>query len=89
MIIDGLTMVGFSINGYRLGVEELLASMNSNGIDRAVIAPFNPRLTALSLRTKRWALHRCATQTVSSVSVASTPDKGKPPLPSCAVACCA
>jgi uncharacterized protein len=43
LIIDGLTMVGFSINGYRLGVEELLASMNSNGIDRAVIAPVQPK----------------------------------------------
>jgi predicted TIM-barrel fold metal-dependent hydrolase len=43
LIIDGLTIVGSSINGYRLGVEELLASMNSNGIDKAVIAPVQPK----------------------------------------------
>ena len=43
MIIDGLTLVGSSINGYRLGVEELLASMNSNGIDKGVIAPVQPK----------------------------------------------
>src|SRR3712207_5657247 len=36
-------MVGSSINGYRLGVEELLVSMGSNGIDKGVIAPVQPR----------------------------------------------
>ena len=43
MIIDALTMVGTSINGYRLTAEELLGSMRSNGIDRSVIAPVQPR----------------------------------------------
>ncbi len=43
MIVDGLTMVGSSINGYRLGVEELLTTMGSNGIDRGVIAPVQPK----------------------------------------------
>ena len=43
MIVDGLTMVGTSINGYRLGTEELLASMDSNGIDKGVIAPVQPK----------------------------------------------
>lgn len=43
MIVDGLTMVGPSINGYRLGVEELLVSMGSNGVDKAVIAPVQPK----------------------------------------------
>ena len=43
MIVDGLTMVGVSINGYRLGAEELLASMDSNGIDKGVIAPVQPK----------------------------------------------
>ena len=37
MIVDALTMVGTSINGYRLTAEELLGSMRSNGIDRSVI----------------------------------------------------
>src|SRR5918992_6114915 len=36
-------MVGYSINGYGLGVEELLVSINSNGIDKCVIAPVQPR----------------------------------------------
>jgi uncharacterized protein len=43
MIVDGLTMVGSSINGYRLEAEDLLASMDLNGIDRAVIAPVQPK----------------------------------------------
>ena len=43
MIVDGLTIIGTSINGYRLGAEELLASMDSNGIDKAVIAPVQPK----------------------------------------------
>jgi uncharacterized protein len=43
LIVDGLTMVGSSINGYRLGVEELLVSMGSTGIDKGVIAPVQPR----------------------------------------------
>jgi uncharacterized protein len=42
LIVDGLTMVGTSINGYRLVAEWLLASMDSNGIDKAVIAPVQP-----------------------------------------------
>lgn len=42
MILDGLTLIGDSINGYRLSVEELLVSMDSNGIDRSVIAPVQP-----------------------------------------------
>ena len=43
MIVDGLTIIGSSINGYRLKVEDLLASMDSNGIDKAVIAPVQPK----------------------------------------------
>jgi predicted TIM-barrel fold metal-dependent hydrolase len=43
LIADALTMVGTSINGYRLTAEELLGSMRSNGIDRSVIAPVQPR----------------------------------------------
>lgn len=43
MITDGFTMVGTSINGYQLAAEELLASMSSNGIDRSVIAPVQPK----------------------------------------------
>lgn len=43
MIADGLTMVGTSINGYRLTPEELLASMDANGIDKSVIAPVQPK----------------------------------------------
>jgi predicted TIM-barrel fold metal-dependent hydrolase len=43
LIVDGLTMVGTSINGYWLGTEELLASMDSNGIDKGVIAPVQPK----------------------------------------------
>jgi uncharacterized protein len=42
LIFDGLTMVGTSINGYRLPAEELLASMDANGIGRSVIAPVQP-----------------------------------------------
>jgi len=36
-------MVGASINGYRLPAEELLASMDANGIGRSVIAPVQPK----------------------------------------------
>jgi predicted TIM-barrel fold metal-dependent hydrolase len=43
LIVDALAMVGTSINGYRLTAEELLGSMRSNGIDRSVIAPVQPR----------------------------------------------
>ena len=43
MIFDTLAMVGTSINGYRLTAEELLGSMRSNGIDRSVISPVQPR----------------------------------------------
>jgi uncharacterized protein len=43
LIVDGLTIIGTSINGYRLGAEELLASMNSNDIDKGVIAPVQPK----------------------------------------------
>jgi predicted TIM-barrel fold metal-dependent hydrolase len=43
LIVDALTMVGTSINGYRLTAEELLGSMRSNGIDRSVISPVQPK----------------------------------------------
>jgi predicted TIM-barrel fold metal-dependent hydrolase len=43
VIFDGLTMVGASINGYRLPAEGLLASMDANGIGRSVIAPVQPK----------------------------------------------
>jgi uncharacterized protein len=43
LLIDGFTMVGISINGYQLGAEELLASMSSNGIDKGVIVPVQPK----------------------------------------------
>ena len=43
MIIDGLTILGTSISGYELKAGELLASMDSNGIDRSVIVPVQPR----------------------------------------------
>ncbi len=43
MIVDAMAMVGTSINGYRLAVVELLGSMRSNGIDRSVIAPVQPK----------------------------------------------
>src|SRR5215218_11301260 len=36
-------MVGTSINGYQLGAEELLASMSSNGVDKGVIVPVQPK----------------------------------------------
>jgi len=36
-------MVGASIYGYRLPAEELLASIDANGIGRSVIAPVQPR----------------------------------------------
>ncbi len=42
MIVDGLTILGTSINGYELEAEELLASMDSNGIDKSVIVPVQP-----------------------------------------------
>ncbi len=43
MIVDALAMVGTSINGYQLTAEELLGFMRSNGIDRSVIAPVQPK----------------------------------------------
>jgi len=43
LIIDGLTILGTSISGYELKAGELLASMDSNGIDRSVIVPVQPR----------------------------------------------
>ena len=43
MIIDSLTILGTSINGYQLGADELLASMESNGIDKSVIVPVQPK----------------------------------------------
>jgi uncharacterized protein len=43
LIVDGLTILGTSINGYRLKAEGLLASMNSNGIDKSVVAPVQPK----------------------------------------------
>jgi predicted TIM-barrel fold metal-dependent hydrolase len=42
LIIDGLTILGTSINGYRLEAEELLISMDSNVIDKSVIVPVQP-----------------------------------------------
>src|SRR5215211_3981284 len=36
-------MVGTSINGYQLTAEELLASMSSNGVDKSVIVPVQPK----------------------------------------------
>lgn len=50
MILDGLTTVGDSVNGYGLGVEELLASMTTNGIDRCVVAPALPENYRLETR---------------------------------------
>lgn len=43
MIVDALTMLGTSINGYRLEAEELLSSMDESGIDKSVIVPVQPR----------------------------------------------
>jgi predicted TIM-barrel fold metal-dependent hydrolase len=43
LIVDGLTIVGSSINGYRLKAEELLASMDSNNIDKSVRVPVQPK----------------------------------------------
>ena len=43
MILDGLTILGTSISGYELRVEELLASMDANGIDKSVIVPVQPK----------------------------------------------
>jgi hypothetical protein len=43
LIFDALAMVGTSINGYRLTAEELLDSIRSNGIDRSVISPVQPK----------------------------------------------
>ncbi len=43
MIVDGLAIVGASITGYELKPEELLASMDSNGIDKSVIVPVQPK----------------------------------------------
>ncbi len=43
MIVDGLTILGTSISGYQLRAEELLASMESNGIDKSVIVPVQPK----------------------------------------------
>jgi predicted TIM-barrel fold metal-dependent hydrolase len=36
-------MLGASISGYELKAEELLASMDSNGIDKSVIVPVQPK----------------------------------------------
>jgi predicted TIM-barrel fold metal-dependent hydrolase len=43
LIVDGLTILGTSINGYRLKAEGLLASMDSNGIDKSVVVPVQPK----------------------------------------------
>ena len=43
MIVDGLTILGTSINGYRLKAEGLLASMDSNGIEKSVVVPVQPK----------------------------------------------
>jgi predicted TIM-barrel fold metal-dependent hydrolase len=43
LIVDGLTILGTSINGYRLKAEGLLASMDSNGIGKSVVVPVQPK----------------------------------------------
>jgi uncharacterized protein len=43
LIVDGLTILGASISGYELRAEELLASMDANGIDKSVIVPVQPK----------------------------------------------
>lgn len=43
MIVDGLTMLGTSISGYQLKAEELLSSMDANGIDKSVVVPVQPK----------------------------------------------
>jgi predicted TIM-barrel fold metal-dependent hydrolase len=43
LIVDGLTILGTSINGYQLKADELLASMDSNGIDTSVVVPVQPK----------------------------------------------
>jgi uncharacterized protein len=43
LIVDGLTILGTSISGYELGAEDLLASMDANGIDKSVIVPVQPK----------------------------------------------
>lgn len=43
MIVDGLTILGTSIGGYHLKAEELLSSMDANGIDKSVIVPVQPK----------------------------------------------
>jgi uncharacterized protein len=43
LIVDGLTILGTSISGYQLRAEELMASMESNGIDKSVIVPVQPK----------------------------------------------
>ena len=43
MIVDSLTILGNSISGYELRAEELLASMDSNGIDKSVVVPVQPK----------------------------------------------
>lgn len=58
MIADGLTMVGSSINGYRLTPEELLASMDANDIDKSVIAPVQPKTYRLEPENDAVAITR-------------------------------
>jgi len=43
LIVDGLTILGASVNGYQLRAEELLASMKANDIDKSVIVPVQPK----------------------------------------------
>jgi len=43
LIVDSLTILGTSISGYELKAEELLASMDANGIDKSVIVPVQPK----------------------------------------------
>jgi hypothetical protein len=43
LIVDSLTILGTSISGYELRAEELLASMDSNGIDKSVVVPVQPK----------------------------------------------
>jgi predicted TIM-barrel fold metal-dependent hydrolase len=58
MILDGLALIGDSINGYRLAADDLLRSMDASGIDRCVIAPVLPEDLRLEPRNDRIAATR-------------------------------
>ena len=88
MIVDGLTMVGYSINGYGLGVEELLVSINSNGIDKCVIAPVQPRTYRLEPQNDAVAVAQMRYPDRFIGFCRVDPRQGMTPSPSYAVACC-